>query len=241
MFKTKEQRQDFGVKETYRLWFQFLKRAIADDSVVVNLEAYKSWGDVSNYTFGKWWREVGKNAVALNSRSRVALASKGQKIQDDQILISVPKSLTSTEAGNQLREVLMAMGHKPTEAVPLCVTVGAEVRMPVFRTWLHTYDCQQILLAEQRRLGGEPKPIAGRFLLAALGKFYLDHNERYKNSKSKPDRVPGSLYIENQKDPHTDPSKISSANDRRAIAAVKRYLKSAEEVIASVAVGKFPN
>jgi hypothetical protein len=227
-------------KEAYRLWFQFLKRAIADESVVVNEEIYASWGDVSTYTFGKWWREVGSDAVALNARSRVSLASKGQAIQDDQLLISVPKSLTSTEAGNQLREVLMAMGHKPTGAATLSITAGAELRLPIVRAWLHTYDCNLALLAEQRRLGNKPKAVAGKVLLAALRKFYLDHQERYKRSTSKIDRVPFALFSD-VADLTIDPDLMKPDDEARAIQAARRYLKSAEEVIASVAVGKFPN
>ena len=228
-------------KEAYRLWFQFLKRAIADESANVNQELYASWGDVTAYKFEKWWREVGRGAVESNGSGRIDFATKGQKVQDDQFLIVVPKSLTSTEAGNQLRELLLSIAHKHTpRAATLSITEGVELRLATVRAWLHTYDCNQILLAEQRAGGGKQKAIGGRALLAAVRKFYLDHAERYKRSKSKIDRVPFPLFSDGSR-LVTEADDINALTDAVAIAAAKRYLKSADAIIASVAVGKFPS
>ena len=44
-------------KEAYRLWFEFLRRAIAEDKSKVKLSVYKEWGDVASYkSFDAWWR-----------------------------------------------------------------------------------------------------------------------------------------------------------------------------------------
>lgn len=41
--------------EPYRLWFEFLKLALKDQSLKVNRKYYSSWGDVENLTFTQWW------------------------------------------------------------------------------------------------------------------------------------------------------------------------------------------
>ena len=55
-------------RESYRLWFEFLKRAIARDRNSVKLKLYKSWGDVESLSFNKWWDEIG-NAVTNSNQS----------------------------------------------------------------------------------------------------------------------------------------------------------------------------
>jgi hypothetical protein len=50
-------------KEAYRLWFEFLRRAIAEDKSKVKLDLYKEWGDVESYKFEKWWAEIGQRVI----------------------------------------------------------------------------------------------------------------------------------------------------------------------------------
>ena len=58
-------------KESYRLWFQFLKRAIVKDRKSVKMSLYKSWGDIENLSFNKWWNKIGSKVVNLDSNSKL--------------------------------------------------------------------------------------------------------------------------------------------------------------------------
>ena len=71
-------------KESYRLWFEFLKRALAEDRASVKLHLYKSWGDVESYKFNKWWSEIGSRVINLDSKSHVEIATDSEtKIRRD--------------------------------------------------------------------------------------------------------------------------------------------------------------
>jgi hypothetical protein len=127
-------------KESYRLWFEFLKRAIAKDKRSVKLSLYKSWGDVENLSFNKWWIEIGSKVINLDSISKLEFATDTDA-NESSYLVRIPKSLTSTQAATQLRELLTTSKHKPiTEKASLRVTDRVEIRHSTYRAYLHTYD-----------------------------------------------------------------------------------------------------
>jgi len=220
-------------KEAYRLWFEFLKRAIANPSIKVNQKVYKEWGDVTNYKFDKWWTEIGSKVIDLDAQSNVTFAKDGA-LEDSSYLVRIPKTLTSTEAANQIRQLLIESNHKQVVAQSkLRVRQGAEIRPPIYRAYLHTYDRQVELIAKS-----DGKRVTAKDVLIAVRKFYLARSVRYKNNHWKVDNLPSNLHTAMNLDNLEDVDVLASA---QATATISRYIKEANNIIEYVAKGKFPN
>ena len=224
-------------KEAYRLWFEFLKRALADESVTVNRKLYASWGDVGSYAFDRWWREIGSDVIQLGG-GEVAIVNAATRSNKNAYLVSVPKSLTSTDAANKLRRLLIDLKHTPVRtAKGLRVNDSVELRFSTYRGWLHTYDINRKLIDEIEKASGKRSPLKGRQLLAAVRKFYLDRTERLKHANRKIDPLPFPFFTGGAE---VDADKINVLASATAISAVLRYLKESQQLIANVAIGKFP-
>lgn len=218
-------------KEAYRLWFEFLRRAIAEDKSKVKLSVYKEWGDVASYkSFDAWWREVGTHVI--NSRpSKIEHVDKGAS-DSATYLLRVPKSMTSTQIGNEVRKYLMDIGHQPVRTSALMVTEGKEIRPQTYRIYLNTYDEQKKL---EDQSGG--KRVTANQLILAVIKLYKDREQRHKNTKRKFDKLPPSLILK-MKD-HA-PNEIDVLASNVPLNAIKRYLREANKIIEAVKQGRFP-
>lgn len=218
-------------REAYRLWFEFLRRAIAEDKSKVRLDLYAEWGDVAAYkSFDAWWREVGIKVIHNTPQT---LEHVAEGVADDGCyLVRVPKSMTSTQMGNEVRKYFIALGHVPQKASNLRVTEGKEIRPQTYRAYLHTYD-QQRKLVER----AEGKKVTAKAVLVAVRKFYLEREEKWKKSVRKVDKLPPALVGSMKRD---DISKVDYMDDQVAINTINRYLKNAREIIEAVRVGRFP-
>jgi hypothetical protein len=219
-------------KESYRLWFEFLKRALAHDRASVKLQLYKSWGDVESYKFDKWWTEIGSHVINLDMKSSVEIATD-TFADDSSYLIRVPKSLNSTQAATQLRLLLTKHGHKPlVEKSNLKINGDNEIRHSVFRAYLHTYDRHRELV-----LKNNGKKVTNKETLIAVRKFYITRYAKYKNRNRLADNLPMPLYTAMNMDNLDDVHVLDSTT---AISAVARYLREAEKIIDAVKKGTFP-
>jgi hypothetical protein len=219
-------------KESYRLWFLFLKRALAEDRASVKLNLYKSWGDVENYTFNKWWTEIGSQVINLDSKSKVEIAT-GTHLDDSSYLIRVPKMLTSTKAATQLRELLTAINHKAIiQKNGLRVNEKTEIRHIAYRAYLHTYDRHRELV-----LKNDGKKVTNKETLIAVRKFYIARFQKYKNRKWKADNLPSALQTAINLDNLDDVDVLATTS---AIGAIARNLRAAKSIIDAVKNGKFP-
>ena len=233
MATTQRRQNRANSKEAYRLWFEFLKRAIANPNVKVDLKMYAAWGDVSKYKFPRWWTEIGSKVIDLDANSNVSFALDGVT-EDSSYLIRVPKTLTSTDAANQLRQLLLASQHKAVvRKNTLQVRVGAEIRPPIYRAFLHTYDRHVELMKIS-----DGKKVGNKELLIAVRKFYIARAKRYKNNLWKVDNLPSNLHTAINYDNLEEVDVLATA---QAIATVGRYLRQANEIIENVAKGKFPS
>lgn len=223
-------RPNAQTREAYRLWFEYLKRAIREDEKKVRMDLYSEWGDVKNYSFDTWWDEIGRKVINLK-REEVAQVKSGKE-SENFYLIRVPKSLTSTEIGNAVRRYLIQANHKPKQANSLRIKDGLQIRPKVYRAYLHTYDCY-------RELSGETsgKKITGREVLIAVRKFYIAREERYKNAVRRVDKLPSSLAANMDRN---NLDKVDSTESAVAINAVNRYLTRAKKIINAVKKGRFP-
>jgi hypothetical protein len=219
-------------KESYRLWFEFLKRALAHDRASVKMHLYKSWGDVESYKFDKWWTEIGSHVINLDIKSNVEIATDTQA-DESSYLIRVPKSLNSTQAATQLRLLLTKHGHKPlVEKSNLKINGDNEIRHSVFRAYIHTYDRHRELV-----LKNDGKKVTNKETLIAVRKFYITRYAKYKNRNRLADNLPMPLYTAMNMDNLDDVHVLDSTT---AISAVARYLREAEKIIDAVKKGTFP-
>jgi hypothetical protein len=219
-------------KESYRLWFEFLKRAIAKDKRIVKLSLYKSWGDVENLSFNKWWIQIGSNVINLDSVSKLGFATD-TLTDDSSYLVRVPKSLTSTQAATQLRELLTSSKHKPKiDKTDLRVTEGVELRHSIYRAYLHTYDRHKELVDKNNGVR-----VTNKETLIAVRKFYLARHEKYKNHNRKVENLPPQLWDALKLDDLDDVDVLASAT---SLATIGRYLREANKILNAVALGKFP-
>jgi hypothetical protein len=222
--------------ESYRLWFEFLKRAIEQDRSKVRLDLYEAWGSVEDYAFRTWWSKIGSKVIDVNP-APVELVEAG-KADDVSYLLRVSRSMTSTDLATEVRKFLIGIKHQPIQGSSLRIKVGAEIRPQHYRALLRTYDEQRKL--EKKNPG---KKITGAELLVEVRKFYLDTEQkqfstgRVADSFYRYDKIPPAIASGMK---FTNPYEIDSLDDEAAIATVKRYLRNANTIIEAVRHGRFP-
>ena len=165
-------------KEAIRLWFEFLKRAREVPKLKINHIYYQGWGDYANAKFENWWKENGATLFPQNKVELVKLHLQNS----DAIQLSVPSTLTPTDAANQVRELLInhykAIGHNPKLNRVYALTEGAEIKVSALRSYLHTYDAHQKILES-----GDWEKIPAKVVLAEVRRFYFARSEKWKKTK----------------------------------------------------------
>jgi hypothetical protein len=219
-------------KEAYRLWFEFLKRAIDNPNVKVELKYYKAWGDVTKYKFDDWGKDIGSKVIDLDGQSTVSFASDGAT-EEGSYLVRIPKTLTSTEAANQIRQLLIESNHKQV-VLPskLKIRHGAEIRPLTYRTYLNTYDIWVDLNAKS-----EDKKVTYKQVLIAVRKFYISRATKHKNTKRRVDKLPPNLLTAINDKNLDDVDVLASS---QAIATISRYIKETNKIMENVSKGFFP-
>ena len=153
-------------------------------------------------------------------------------VDDFSYLVRLPKSLTSTQIGNEVRRLLIEVEHKPIKQSKIRLTDGFQIRPYIYRAYLHTYDAQKKL----EKLASDGK-VSKRDLLIAVRKSYLARQKRYAKNVFKVDDIPDGLF--GDFDPR-EPDDYDVLRDRQVTANVARYLTEAEKIIEAVKVGRFP-
>lgn len=248
-------------KEAFRLWFECLRRASNNPQFTVNSDYYKDWGDWRNLSFNNWWATVGK-ALLFTRTDFVSLATS-KAVESNSVLVCVPKSLTPTQAANELRALLIehyrAMNHTPQKQQSYSLTAGSEMKLSVVRSYLHTYDAyHRLLLAleaaprkrvinrtgkrdlDRKTIAGSGLAISGKELLQEVRLFYLARTERWKHTKRRVEGLPSSLMNGMTVNPATNERVDYGGDESAALRAVKRYLESGNKLIANAAAGNFP-
>ena len=222
-------------REGVRLWFEFVKRAHADKGVRVNEAFYKPWGDYPNQTFNEWWKQ---HAETLFPRNKVELVQRYLS-DSEHVKVTVPISLTPTDAANQLRDVLIAhykaLGHVPRAQRSFALTQGVELRISAVRAYLHTYDIHQKLLEQRAGEGVVP----AKELLAAVRCFYSARTLRWQGTKRKVEALPMALAGDFTYDSETK-SVTTPKHDDTAIRNIRRYLLIAQRLVENAGKGDFP-
>lgn len=249
-------------KEAFRLWFECLTRAANNPQFTINTAYYKEWGDWRQLSFNEWWGTVGK-ALLIAPADVVALAAPQAVISSGNLILTVPMVLTPTQAANELRALLMAhyaaINHTPQKRQSYALTEGAEMKQTVVRSYLHTYDAYQRLVerarvlpviptinrtgkrdADKKTIAGSGLAVSGKELLQEVRLFYLTRTERWKHTKRQVDGLPSALMNGMTVNPATNQRVNYGGDESSALKAVKRYLESANKLIANAAAGNFP-
>jgi len=221
-------------KEAIRLWFEFLKRAVATPNLRINNRYYEGWGDYTNTKFETWWMV---NGGKLFPRDKVEISQR--YLSDAGTLqLTVPMSLTPTQVADQVRDLLMAhykaIGHMPKPQRMYALTTGAEIKVSALRAYLHTYDVHRKLMAE-----GARAKVPAKAVLDEVRRFYLARSERWKKTKRKVEALPSALAGNYFYDAATDTVAVNGS-DVSAERAIRRYLTIADNLIHAAARGDFP-
>lgn len=94
-----------GFVEPYRLWFEYLKSAYADETIAVDQAHYAPWGDVANLTFKQWWGPHWRTLFAVKAR-KVAVVEGSAQSEPDTLLLRVPLSGSTDALMKQVRSIL---------------------------------------------------------------------------------------------------------------------------------------
>ncbi|PUE35535.1 hypothetical protein B9Z46_10845 [Limnohabitans sp. Hippo4] len=201
----------------------------------VNDKFYDGWGDYTNTKFDKWWKENGEN---LLPKHKVAI-TKNEIHKNELIHLSVPTTLTPTDAANQVRDLLIShykeIGHIPKPKRNYTLTEGAEIKVSALRAYLHTYDAHQQLISTKVK-----EKVTAKELLAEVRRFYMARSEKWKNTKRKVEGLPPALAGDIFYDKATNSVK-SKGSDIGAERAIRRYLAIANNLVHAAAKGDFPS
>lgn len=246
-------------KESYRLWFEFLKRAYRTPGLSVSASAYAGWGDVAGTPFDRWWRDGGRHLLIPRTRVALLPEAAGSRLAQH-IGVAIPLSLTPTQAANELRALLIehygSIGHVPKPARRFTLTEGAEIKVAAFRAYLHTYDAYLRVLERGadgttknrtgtrdkagRTIAGSALPVSGKDLLEEVRRFYLARTNRWKGTRRVVEGLPPALVHGMTINPVTGQTVNYSGDESAALRTVKRYFVSAQRLVNNAARGEFP-
>ena len=222
-------------KEAIRLWFEFLKRAYLAGDVKVSANYYKAWGDVATTKFDTWWRA---HAEQLFPNRQVEVTQR--YLSDAGVVnVCIPMALTPSEAGNQIRQVLIEhykeIDHHPKPQRVYEFTAGAEIKVSALRAYLATYDANQRLMDTL-----ELERVPAKLLLAEIRHVYMARSHKWKHTKRKVEGLPMALAGDIGYESETD-TVVARGSDVSAERAVRRYLAIANNLVSAAAVGDFPS
>lgn len=208
-------------KETYRLWFEFYKLALAstDNRVVSALKGsadyYKAWGDVRSIKFDAWWQTHQDLFSEVKTKS---LTTFDDRQTLDSLLIEVPLNQSISRLLGDIKAIL----------------IDAQRRLkPNYRKKKTTFT-----KGYQLTKGAEPKLETIRSLLNIYRDVYLPNNKpKFTKTldlvdvyfKSKNKTIPNSLVF--------DQNQGGKENARKNLS---RWMTWAELIVLNVANGQFP-
>ena len=211
--ETKARRSLAYKRETYRLWFEYLRlaRMSAKKEIREALKRtaafYAPWGDVTGSKFDDWWKS---HSHLFEEKFVVRALEPGAAPADPEaLLIEIPLTQSSSEIMKALRHVihdalsLKTPAHRKDTRLPSAAyrpTIGAEPKLVAVREMLTVY--RDVYLKNPR--------LRGEKLLDAAHRHYLGRrNKRWA-------KVPMALHLD------SDGGKI------RPMRNLRRYIQKAE-------------
>lgn len=242
--------------EPYRLWFEFLKLALTDASLKVDLKRYKPWGDISQADFREWWDAHWRALFAVDIGVEVIdPQSVKLKPSDKELFLRVPLYQGSKRTLSQVKEILER--HGASERLKdmaegqyrLQVGNGKDKSIHPSTRFLKNLSKVRLLLNIYRFwLSNSEADDRRRLELTALSYFKWADAWNRKIKEKKWNRpvidIPTAIraYVEYlQKLDQSGRRRLSTIDDssdnRRQIA---RYIRKARQIALNVAQGRFP-
>lgn len=215
-------------RETYRLWFEYLKVACSSNKpeVITALKSttdyYAPWEVTLDTRFDPWWKT---HQHLFSEEHTVRALSHGEVPSDpDALVIMVPFTQSPTVLTRQVKAIIQAAvtereksaakkrKAKKSPSARYHPTEGAEPKLVAVREMLTIY--RDVYLKN-------PK-LRGEALLGAAHAFYLGRkNKRWA-------KIPSALQINNV------------SGNTTAMRNLRRWIQKAEAVVLNVARGEFP-
>lgn len=215
-------------RETYRLWFEYLKVACAsrNPEVIATLKSttdfYAPWEVTPDARFDPWWK-THQHLFAEEHTVR-ALAHGEVPSDADALVVMIPLTQSPTVLTRQVKAIIQAAAAereksaakkrkaKKSSSARYRPTDGAEPKLAAVREMLTVY----------RDVHLKSPKLRGETLLNAAHAFYLGRKSK-RGAK-----IPMALQVNN----------VSGAT--AAMRNLRRYIQKAEAVVFNVARGEFP-
>lgn len=240
--------------EPYRLWFEFLKLALKDQTLTVDKAFYEPWGPVADADFDDWWVSHWQDLFAVDIGVRVC--GRDERANDRELLVKVPLYQHKARTLRQLGELLdqHGVGDRLIDIPPgqfgLSVGVSADghpthpsIRflrnLPKVRLLLHLY-----------RYWLEGQGLGDRRRLEQTAMRYFKWADAWNTKIEKTSRprieIPHAIsayvaFLEQRGNrkriPLSELNDTDVPNHRRQI---KRYIRKALHIAGNVARGEFP-
>ena len=206
--------------ELYRLWFEFLKRALAS-GLPIDTAYYAPWLPVEGLTFNQWWNRF---QTKLSAPS-VTVVGSGVAAPTDSLVLAVPTGSNKVAALKQIKLILDAqldtkVRHSYGEFAP---TANSNIKYASFRLMLHCYDSELKTDSKGRKASRVDR-------VNRVIDRYKVNEARYANSKRRIDKTPMSL----------DTSKGFGVGTDDVLRNYYRSVQKAKRIINNVAKGEFP-
>jgi len=207
-------------KELYRLWFEFLKRAIAAGEPI-DQDYYAEWMPIDDQTFDQWWRVFRPKL----SFPEAKVIDQPDDAPTDSLLIAVPRESNKVAVLKQIRAILESelpdkVRHTYGRYVP---TANSNIKYASFRLMLHCYDAEQMKDSKGRKVSRTDRVLK-------VVERYKRIEQKYSVGRRRIDKLPKSL--------NTDRAIGVGTDD-----IVRNYYRSvqrARRIIKNVALGSFP-
>lgn len=253
---------DYGHKlpaaqvEPYRLWFEFLKLALTDETLTVRLDRYEPWNDVANETFTDWWsahwRELFAVDIGVHEVDRLEPLSKRS---ERELIIRIPLYQDPKRSLAQVKQLLAERGAsdrlKDMAEGQYHLQIGSGENSSVHPSTRFLKNLPKVrLLLNIYRFWLSHSQLNERRRLEATATDYFKWadawNRRVRAGKwNRPTiQIPGAIrsYVEYlNKREAAGRQRLAAVDDssdnRRQIA---RYIRKARHIASNVAQGRFP-
>jgi len=207
-------------RELYRLWFEFLKRALAS-GLPIDTVYYAQWLPIEELTFNQWWYRFQTKLSAPT----VTVVDSGVAAPVGSLVLAVPTGSNKVAALKQIKLILDAqlstkVRHSYGEFAP---TENSNIKYASFRLMLHCYDSELKTDSKGRKSSRVDR-------VNRVIDRYKVNETRYANSKRRIDRTPTSL----------DTSKGFGVGTDDVLRNYYRAVQKAKRIINNVAKGEFP-
>lgn len=229
-----------GKVEGYRLWFEYLKFALADPSIKVQAVVYKPWGDVLALDFKTWWSQHWRQLFAVPANVRIvdSVESASQSLADpDVLVVAIHRAGTETQRLDDVRKAMrLRFGRstiKVAEKPQFEIVSKRSVHYPALRSMLRFLQ----LYAQKKTLEDAT---------VAYMEWVLAWNEKIKGTNREPSHVPKTLerFYKEIKLHQEDMKKYGRAKQSQKYNNAKndtrKFLEQGRKVLSNVAKGQFP-